>query len=115
MRTFVIGAGLAILGLAFAGRADAQVIGTYGTPNASLGYYSPYPGALYSPYRQAPLYYGGYSPGYSQPGYGYPQPGYGYGPGYPQPGYGYGMPRYYQPPVYRQYGPGYGPGPYRRR
>jgi len=42
--------------LAVAGRADAQlrVIGTGGTPAASLGYYSPYPGALYSPFVQAP-------------------------------------------------------------
>jgi hypothetical protein len=103
MRPFAIGAALAVLGLAFASRADAQVIGTYGTPNASLGYYSPYPGALYSPFRQPPpLYYGGIGYGY---GSGY---GYGPGPGFYQPGFnGYAMPRYYQPPVYPQYGPGY--------
>lgn len=56
MRTFAIGAVLAVIGgLAFAGRADAQpvVIGTRGTADAGLGYYSPYPGALYSPFRPA--------------------------------------------------------------
>jgi hypothetical protein len=42
--------------LAGAGTADAQlrVIGTGGTPSASLGYYSPAPGTLYSPFVHAP-------------------------------------------------------------
>jgi len=42
--------------LATAGTADAQlhVVGTGGTPAASLGYYSPVPGTLYSPFIQAP-------------------------------------------------------------
>jgi hypothetical protein len=48
--------------LAFAGRADAQIIiGTRGTPSASLGYYSPYPGTLYSPFAApAPRVYSGF-------------------------------------------------------
>ncbi len=51
MRLVAMLAVLAVLGLS--GGANAQVIiGTQGTPSASLGYYSPYPGALYSPFRQ---------------------------------------------------------------
>ncbi|MFZ0658997.1 MAG: hypothetical protein WAM05_09780 [Candidatus Binataceae bacterium] len=46
------------------------------------GYGSPY--AYRSPYG-APVYPGGYPPGYGAPGYGYPAPGYGYPPGYVAP------------------------------
>jgi len=53
MRKLAIAFAVAVFG--FAGSANAQhVIGTGGTPGASLGYYSPYPGAMYSPFRQAP-------------------------------------------------------------
>lgn len=57
--------------LASTGRADAQprVIGTGGTPGASLGYYSPYPGVMYSPFVQAPRVPAGgfYAPRYAGP------------------------------------------------
>lgn len=73
MRTLVIGAVVAIVGgFGLAGQANAQVIGTYGTPHANLGYYSPYPGALYSPYRQpTPIYTHSYNfnPGFHGGGY----------------------------------------------
>jgi len=106
MRTFVIGGMAAVLGLAFAGRADAQVIGTYGTSGAPLGYYSPYPGPLYSPFRQpTPMYNPGFYPAYN--GGPYYQPG--FYPAYN--GNGNAMPRYYNPPVYQQqYGYGQHPG-----
>jgi len=88
MRAFAIAT---MLSLGFcANRVDAQVIGTYGTGDARLGYYSPYPGALYSPYRMpTPGYYpSNYRPNYTT---GFPSgtmyaprtttfPRYGYGP-----------------------------------
>lgn len=65
----------AVIVLGFAERADAQnVIGTYGTPGAPLGYYSPYPGTLYSPFRQpAPVPFTTYSMGNLNRYGGYPQ------------------------------------------
>lgn len=69
MYRFVIAAVLSAGSLVVAaGKADAQLrlVGTGGTPSASLGYYSPVPGTLYSPFVPArtmsPTY--GYSPRY---------------------------------------------------
>lgn len=65
MRKFMAVATLAVLGgLGLPDSADAQVIGTRGAmmPGGGVpmqGYYSPYPGVIYSPYRQAPVYLGG--------------------------------------------------------
>jgi hypothetical protein len=82
MRTFVISAALAVFGMsAFADQANAQIIvGTRGTPDAALGYYSPYPGTMYSPFRApAPVYGtpGGFRPNFNNgvlvsPNYYYP-------------------------------------------
>jgi len=80
--------------LGFSDRANAQyVVGTYGTPSAGLGYYSPTPGVMYSPFRQAPAFptyttgFGNYS------GYGNHQFG-----GYPQTySNGYTVTRFYSP------------------
>lgn len=65
MRRFGIVAALAaVLALADAGRADAQfIIGTKGTSNASFGYYSPYPGAMYSPFAAPTGNRGTFAPG----------------------------------------------------
>jgi len=106
MMRFATAAAVALLGLAaFAPPADAQVvIGTrpayapvvtpYGVVNpgavttgvVTAGYYSPYPGYVYSPFVTNnyiggygygyPAYYGGYSGGYGyRPRYGYPMGG----------------------------------------
>jgi len=74
MRTFASLIALAVVGGA-SGRADAQVMGTGGASmpgggTPMLGYYSPYPGALYSPFRQAPAFAATpYRPGFYNPGY----------------------------------------------
>jgi hypothetical protein len=53
MRLVTLVALAAVLG--FCDRANAQyVVGTGGTSSAGLGYYSPTPGVLYSPFRPAP-------------------------------------------------------------
>jgi hypothetical protein len=65
MRKLALAAVVSLLGTA--ATVGAQVIGTYGTPDARLGYYSPYPGALYSPYRQSPAYHS-YGRTYYNPG-----------------------------------------------
>jgi len=53
MRMIAVVALAAALG--FSDRANAQyVVGTGGTSSAGLGYYSPVPGVLYSPFRPAP-------------------------------------------------------------
>jgi hypothetical protein len=54
LRNITLAGALALGMVAFAGRADAQVLGTRGTTLAPLGYYSPYPGALYSPFASPP-------------------------------------------------------------
>jgi len=62
MRKYAAVAVLAVLG--FSNQAGAQIVmGTGGAtmPGGGvpmLGYYSPYPGTLYSPYRAAPVYNG---------------------------------------------------------
>lgn len=109
MRHFAIVAALAMLGsLGLAGRADAQVYGTRGAtmPGGgapTLGYYSPYPGALYSPFRQAPAFAGGPAFGgtYGGPGFGQP---FGGGPAFISPGYpnGFTVTRF---PTYRPMAP----------
>jgi hypothetical protein len=105
----------AVLGLASAGQADAQIV-AYGSGYPSGTYVYPtayvYPSYGYSSYQWGYPNYGyryrsgwGY-PGYGwggYPGYGYGSragwgyPGYGYGSragwGYPGYGYGYGYPR----------------------
>jgi hypothetical protein len=119
MRTFALAAVLAVVGgLGFADRANAQIIvGTRGTPDAALGYYSPYPGTMYSPFR-AP------APVYSSPGFGFRPnfnngvivaPNYYYANGYPGGGFTVTQFNTFGRPAYPQYG--YGPHPrggYRR-
>ena len=117
MRTLVITAALTVGTLAFAGRADAQyVIGTRGTTASSLGYYSPYPGALYSPFAAPPRVSSyGYS-GFAQPRFISPFVTPSYGTTFVSPGYyggGYGVNRYSSPGFYT--GPRYGYRSYRRR
>jgi hypothetical protein len=95
MRSLAL-AGAVVIGMAaFAGRADAQmrVIGTRGTPAASLGYYSPYPGALYSPFAApAPRAYSGFVQPWYQGQFVAPR----YGTTVVSPGY-YGVTRSYSP------------------
>lgn len=79
MRSFTNAAVLAVV-LAVGAAADAGaqvVVGTRGAQvpgggSAIHGYYSPYPGTLYSPFRQAPPVVGGYysSPGFYNAGFG---------------------------------------------
>jgi len=99
---------LAVLaGLGLPGKASAQyVVGTGGAlmPGGGvpmMGYYSPYPGTIYSPYRSAPLgttafyspaFAGG--PAFTNGTWATPNTfGYGYGAysGYGYGGYGYNM------------------------
>jgi len=55
MRLIPVFALAAVLG--FSDRANAQyVVGTGGTSTAGLGYYSPTPGVMYSPFRPAPTF-----------------------------------------------------------
>ena len=68
MRNLTLVGALALGMFAFTGRAEAQVIGTRGTSLAPLGYYSPYPGALYSPFASPPRVYSGFvQPWYQGP------------------------------------------------
>jgi hypothetical protein len=111
MRSLVLAAAVAVGLLAFGTPAGAQmvlrtgptVIGTAGLPPGPFtsGYYSPYPGALYSPFaRPQPVTSFAVSPRLFTPGYGggYFGPGFGYVPRYstfPAGGY-YGRTWYYR-------------------
>lgn len=53
MKVLAIVSAVIVLGLSQRAHAQQHVIGSGGTTSANLGYYSPYPGALYSPFRQA--------------------------------------------------------------
>jgi hypothetical protein len=110
MRSLVLAAAAAGL-LASGTPAGAQlmpgtgqtVIGTRGLPPGPFtsGYYSPYPGALYSPFARPQVITNfSASPRFYIPGYtgGYYGPGFGYTPrysGYPGGGYS-GRTRYYR-------------------
>jgi len=67
MRKFTgVAVAAVVLGLGVAGEAGAQVYGTRGAimPGGGVpfqGYYSPYPGAMYSPFAPAPAVVGGFS------------------------------------------------------
>ena len=68
LRNITLAGALAVGMVAFSGRAEAQLIGTRGTTLAPLGYYSPYPGALYSPFASPPRAYSGFvQPWYQTP------------------------------------------------
>jgi hypothetical protein len=79
MRTFATAAGVALLatvtGVGTAYAQPLRVVGTGGTPSVNLGYYSPTPGVLYSPFvpAQPPFAIGGvpshmsYRPGFFAP------------------------------------------------
>jgi hypothetical protein len=100
-------AGALVMGVVgFAGTADGQVIGTRGTSLAPLGYYSPYPGALYSPFASPPRVYG-----FAQPRYVSPFVTPGFGTTVVSPRY-YGLSRSYSPGFHAS--PHYGHRSYRR-
>ncbi len=92
IKTMTLTGAIALGLFGFADRAEAQVIGTRGTSLAPLGYYSPYPGALYSPFASPPRVYSGFV----QPWYQGPLVAPTYRSSFVSPGY-YGYTRSYSP------------------